>query len=111
MGSSSSLSPPSSSSSAILDDYSEMRRKNNIACEHYRNRRKTKQQLADEELTSLEEKNEMLNMRVRTMEGIIKDLRAKVITNITEPRMLKRARNREDDDNDQPENKRSRWEP
>merc|ERR1712106_813448 len=109
--SSSSLSPPSSSSSAMPDDYSEMRRKNNIACEHYRNRRKTKQQLADEELKSLEEKNEMLNMRVRTMESIIKDLRAKVMTNITEPRMLKRGRNREDDDNDQPENKRSRWEP
>merc|ERR1712106_1237418 len=109
--SSSSLSPPSSSSSAMPDDYSEMRRKNNIACEHYRNRRKTKQQLADEELKSLEEKNEMLNMRVRTMESIIKDLRAKVITNITEPRMLKRGGNSEDDDNDQPENKRSRWEP
>jgi len=108
--SSSSLSPPSSSSSAMPDDYSEMRRKNNIACEHYRNRRKTKQELADEELKSLEEKNEMLNMRVRTMESIIKDLRAKVITNITEPRMLKRGRNSEDDDNDQPENKRSRWE-
>merc|ERR1712106_623390 len=109
--SSSSLFPPSSSSSAMPDDYSEMRRKNNIACEHYRNRRKTKQQLADEELKSLEEKNEMLSMRVRTMESIIKDLRAKVITNITEPRMLKRGRNREDDDNDQPENKRGRWEP
>merc|ERR1712106_600958 len=109
--SSSSLSPPSSSSSAMPDDYSEMRRKNNIACEHYQNRRKTKQQLADEEFKSLEEKNEMLNMRVRTMESIIKDLRAKVITNITEPRMLKRGGNSEDDDNDQPENKRSRWEP
>merc|ERR1712106_1250227 len=70
--SSPSLSPPYSSSSAMPDDYSEMRRKNNIACELYRNRRKTKQQLADEEITSLEEKNEMLNMRVRTMESIIK---------------------------------------
>lgn len=105
-----SSSPPSSSSHNPLlpvTDYDEMRRKNNLACKFYRDRKKTKQEIADEELKTLEQKNELLNMKVRQMESIIKDIRAKVITTITEPRVMKR----ESEGEPQPESKRSRWEP
>jgi len=103
----SSSSPSSTSPILPITDYHEMRRKNNLACKFYRDRKKTKQEIADEELKTLEQKNELLNMKVRQMESIIKDIRAKVITNITEPRGMKR----ESGDDHQPESKRSRWEP
>jgi len=103
----SSSSPSSTSPMLPITDYHEMRRKNNLACKFYRDRKKTKQEIADEELKTLEQKNELLNMKVRQMESIIKDIRAKVITNITEPRGMKR----ESGDDHQPESKRSRWEP
>merc|ERR1719228_1902262 len=116
--STSSLSLPSPSSLSTLssppctkDEYIEMRRKNNEACKHYRQRRKTKQELADEELKELQQTNELLNKKVKHMESIIKDIRAKVITNITQPRVMKRERNSDLDDNGYPGNKKSRWEP
>jgi len=103
-----SSSPPSFSFPLLPGtDYHEMRRKNNLACKFYRDRKKTKQEIADEELKTLEQKNELLNMKVRQMESIIKDIRAKVITNITEPRGMKREGSNEH----QPQSKRSRWEP
>ena len=91
-----------------MDDYDEMRRKNNLACKDYRNRKKTKQELADEELKILEQKNEILNMKVRQMESIIKDIREKVVTGITQPRVNKRELENGDFP---PENKRRRCEP
>merc|ERR1712013_405085 len=103
----SSLASPSSTA----DAYAEMRRKNNEACTNYRQRKKTKQEMADEELKALEQKNDLLNMKVKQMESIIQDLRAKLITNITQPRVIKRDREGDSDGRDQPENKRMRWEP
>merc|ERR1712151_530297 len=79
---STSLASPSSSYSPD-NEYAEMRRRNNEACKNYRQRKKTKQELADEELNALQQENDLLNMKVRQMESIIKDLRAKVITDIT----------------------------
>jgi len=119
--SSSMLSPASSSSAGLfspcpsvssstpsgMDEYQEMRRKNNLACENYRKRKKTKQELADEELKILEHKNEVLSMKVRQMESIIKDIRGKVITGITQPRGIKR----EGENGFQYENKKRRCEP
>jgi len=112
-----SLQSPSSSPSSLAsphstpDAYVEMRRKNNEACTKYRQRRKTKQDMAEEELKALKDKNDLLNMKVRQMESIIQDLRANVITNITQPRVIKRDRDGDDDSRDQPGNKRMRWEP
>jgi len=112
-----SLTSPTSSLSSLVsppstaDAYAEMRRKNNEACTKYRQRRKTKQEMADEELKALEQKNDLLNMKVKQMESIIEDLRTKLITNITQPRVIKRDREGESDGRDQPENKRMRWEP
>jgi len=112
--------PPQSPSSSLssltsplstTDAYVEMRRKNNEACTKYRQRRKTKQDMAEEELKALKDKNDLLNMKVRQMESIIQDLRANVITNITHPRVIKRDRDGDIDGRDQPENKRMRWEP
>jgi len=112
--------PPQSPSSSLssltsplstADAYVEMRRKNNEACTKYRQRRKTKQDMAEEELKALKDKNDLLNMKVRQMESIIQDLRANVITNITQPRVIKRDRDGDDDSRDQPGNKRMRWEP
>jgi len=111
------LQSPSSSLSSLAsppsttDAYVEMRRKNNEACTKYRHRRKTKQDMAEEELKALKDKNDLLNMKVRQMESIIQDLRANVITNITHPRVIKRDRDGDIDGRDQPENKRMRWEP
>eukprot|EP00092_Neocalanus_flemingeri_P003085 GFUD01003294.1.p1 GENE.GFUD01003294.1~~GFUD01003294.1.p1 ORF type:complete len:501 (-),score=102.35 GFUD01003294.1:34-1536(-) len=110
-----SLSPSSISSSAcsssptptVMDDYEEMRRKNNMACKDYRNRKKTKQELADEELKVLEHENQVLSMKVMHMESIIRGLRENIITGISQPRGIKR----EVDDADHPENKRRRCEP
>jgi len=111
------LSPSASSSSPCpsissttptgLDDYQEMRRKNNMACENYRKRKKTKQEVADEELKMLEQKNEVLSMKVRQMESIIKDIRGKVITGITQPSGMKRK----GEDVHHSESKRRRCEP
>eukprot|EP00092_Neocalanus_flemingeri_P065574 GFUD01079766.1.p1 GENE.GFUD01079766.1~~GFUD01079766.1.p1 ORF type:complete len:509 (-),score=100.35 GFUD01079766.1:63-1589(-) len=98
---SSSPTPP------VMDDYEEMRRKNNMACKDYRNRKKTKQELADEELKVLEQENQVLSMKVRHMESIIRGLRENIITGISQPRGIKR----EVDDADHPENKRRRCEP
>merc|ERR1719318_1008319 len=116
--STSSLSLPSPSSLSTLssppcteDGYIEMRRKNNEACRNYRERKKTKQELADEELKELQLKNDLLNQKVKHMESIIKGIRAKVITNITEPRVRKRERSSDLDDNGYPGNKKSRWDP
>jgi len=97
----------SSSTPSGMDEYQEMRRKNNLACENYRKRKKTKQELADEELKILEHKNEVLSMKVRQMESIIKDIRGKVITGITQPRGIKR----EGENGFQYENKKRRCEP
>jgi len=111
------LQSPSSSLSSLAsppstaDAYVEMRRKNNEACTKYRQRRKTKQDMAEEELKALKDENDLLNMKVRQMESIIRDLRANVITSITQPRVVKRDRDCDDDSRDQPENKRMRWEP
>eukprot|EP00092_Neocalanus_flemingeri_P105234 GFUD01134841.1.p1 GENE.GFUD01134841.1~~GFUD01134841.1.p1 ORF type:complete len:499 (-),score=103.68 GFUD01134841.1:47-1543(-) len=108
--SSSSISTSACSSSptpTVMDDYEEMRRKNNMACKDYRNRKKTKQELADEELKVLEQENQVLSMKVRHMESIIRGLRENIITGISQPRGIKR----EVDDADHPENKRRRCEP
>eukprot|EP00092_Neocalanus_flemingeri_P039058 GFUD01042518.1.p1 GENE.GFUD01042518.1~~GFUD01042518.1.p1 ORF type:complete len:498 (-),score=98.55 GFUD01042518.1:39-1532(-) len=108
--SSSSISTSACSSSPtppVMDDYEEMRRKNNMACKDYRNRKKTKQELADEELKVLEQENQVLSMKVRHMESIIRGLRENIITGISQPRGIKR----EVDDADHPENKRRRCEP
>merc|ERR1719312_654539 len=53
-------SPPSTA-----DAYAEMRRKNNEACTKYRQRKRTKQEMADEELKALEQKNDLLNRKVK----------------------------------------------
>jgi len=106
---SSSLSSPS----PLLhtnEEYLEMRRKNNKACEEYRKRKKTKQEQLNDELEELEKKNQLLQMKVRSMESMIKELRSKVITGITNPqdRGLKR---RSETTILEQENKRWRWEP
>merc|ERR1712098_455107 len=66
---STSLASPSSSYSPD-NEYAEMRRKNNEACKNYRRRKKTKQELAEEELNELQQENDLLNMKVRQMESI-----------------------------------------
>jgi len=106
---STSLASPSSSYSPD-NEYAEMRRKNNEACKNYRQRKKTKQELAEEELNALQQENDLLNMKVRQMESIIKDLRAKVITDITQPRGIRRQREGDRGSDDQTENKRMRRE-
>eukprot|EP00092_Neocalanus_flemingeri_P085200 GFUD01107183.1.p1 GENE.GFUD01107183.1~~GFUD01107183.1.p1 ORF type:complete len:404 (+),score=99.60 GFUD01107183.1:75-1286(+) len=105
--SSSPFSISMSNTTTVLDNYAEMRRKNNLACKLYRGMKKTKQELADEELEQLKEKNEVLNMKVRQMESIIKDIREKVITGITQPR----GNIREFEDDNQTVCKRRRCEP
>jgi len=120
-----SISSPSTSSPSSLsslssppsteDEYIEMRRRNirnnNEASRNYRGREKAKKKRADEELKELQQKNDLLNKKVKHMESIIKGIRAKVITNITQPRVMKRERSSDLDDNGYPENKKSRWEP
>jgi len=107
------ISPSSSSSSSfspVTDDYRLMRDKNNKASKEYRERKKTKQQLADEELEKLEKENEILNMKVKQMEIMNNALRERVITNISQP-FKRRANTDDDDDEDSPEVRRRRWEP
>jgi len=106
---SSSLSSPSPSLHTN-QEYLEMRRKNNKACEEYRKRKKSKQEQLNDELEELEKKNQLLQMKMRSMESMIKELRSKVITEITNPqgRVLKR---RSETTLPEQENKRWRWEP
>jgi len=98
----------SSTTSPVTYDYRLMRDKNNKASKEYRERKKTKQQLADEELQNLEKENEILNMKVKQMEMMNNALREKIITNISHP-FKRRAQS--DDDEDSPEVRRGRWEP
>merc|ERR1711915_448356 len=106
---SSSLSSPSPSLHTN-QEYLEMRRKNNKACEEYRKRKKSKQEQLNDELKELEKKNQLLQMKMRSMESMIKELRSKVITEITNPqgRVLKR---RSETTLPEQQNKRWRWEP
>jgi len=90
-------SPLNSSTKSNADQYTEMRRKNNIACEQYRGRRRRQKQETEKELEALQKKNDLLNMRVNNMETIIKELRARVITNIANPETSRRRRRRSDD--------------
>jgi len=91
-------SPLNSSNESNADQYTEMRRKNNIACEQYRGRRRRQKQETEKELEALQKKNDLLNMRVNNMETIIKELRARVITNIANPETNRRRRRSNDNE-------------
>jgi len=80
----------------LTDDYRTMRNENNKSCEKYRRKKKEKEAHLEEELKVLETRNAELNINVRVMEGIVKDLRDKCITDISQG-SHKRKRDDSDD--------------
>merc|ERR1711935_202620 len=80
----------------LTDDYRTMRNENNKSCEKYRRKKREKEAHLEEELKVLETRNAELNISVRVMEGIVKDLRDKCITDISQG-SHKRKRDDSDD--------------